>query len=310
MWLLVYCNESKTYSVISSADLPDSELGIGAVVNVVQSAEVVFMSPNRAICERQCGVLKKTPSLFKPCGSRPKLLHSESVKKDVIESKLDRIIAYLTSFELRLQKLADRQLRMERDLSTLTGSSPGGDRPAPPPLSTAPPKLDVRDRSPAPPRVQKTLTYPYRVTRDTVDDFYRTKRSATAFARAIERELFFDDADRDVNLDKRANQGKVRWLRDLVREWYPSPTFSAEASLWSACQIAINDYHRKKRKASGSLTTVHDSALERPSASDSPEWLEPPPPKYSRSDNDSPQVCRITPNTDFDDMKVYATDLL
>ncbi|XGW14616.1 hypothetical protein V3C99_000696 [Haemonchus contortus] len=309
MWLLVYCNDSKTYSVINSADLPDYELEVGAMVNVVQSAEVVFMSPNRAICERQCGVLKKTPSLYKPSASRPALLHSESAQKDVIESKLDRIIAYLTSFELRLHKIADRQLRMERDLATLTGSSPVGEHPAPPPLPP-PPKHDVRDRSPGLPRPSKTLTYPYRLTREMVDDFYRSKRSATAFVRAIERELFLDEADRDVNLDKRSNQGKiqVRWLRDLVREWYPSPTFSAEASLWSACQIAINDYHRKKRKATGMYSSNAESSLERPSYSDSPEWLEPPPAKYAREeDDDSPLI--ITPN-DFDDMKVYATDLL
>lgn len=163
MWLLVYCNESKTCSVINSADLPDEQLQVGSTVNMIRSAEVLFMSPNKAICERQCGVLKKTPSLYKGIISRPHLLQSESAKQDAVESKLDRIIAYLTGFELRLQKIADRQMKMERDLASLTGAAPVFERYTPSESSSPdqPQKLDVRDRSVATPRPRKGGSFPY-----------------------------------------------------------------------------------------------------------------------------------------------------
>ncbi|EYC09912.1 hypothetical protein Y032_0058g2889 [Ancylostoma ceylanicum] len=89
------------------------------------------------------------------------------------------------------------------------------------------------------------------LSKERVDDIYQMKRTATAFARAVERELFAHDVDRNVNLDKRRAQDKVRWLRDLVRYRYPTSTPTAEASIWSSCQIAINDYHRKKRRRDG-----------------------------------------------------------
>ncbi|KAK6740054.1 hypothetical protein RB195_008492 [Necator americanus] len=111
----------------------------------------------------------------------------------------------------------------------------------------------------APSEVSTALTYPYNLTKEKVDDIYQAKRSATAFARAVERELFIHDDDKDTNLDKRNAQEKVRWLRELIRCRYPSSTPTAEASLWSACQIAINDYHRKKRKRDGPCA---DSARE------------------------------------------------
>ncbi|VDO98778.1 unnamed protein product [Heligmosomoides polygyrus] len=283
---------------------------------MIRSAEVLFMSPNKAICERQCGVLKKTPSLYKGIISRPHLLQSESAKQDAVESKLDRIIAYLTGFELRLQKIADRQMKMERDLASLTGAAPVFERYTPSESSSPdqPQKLDVRDRSVATPRPRKVLTYPYCLSKEMVDDLYRSKRSATAFVRAVERELFKEDADRDVNLDKRRDQGKVRWLRELVREWYPSPTFSAESTMWLACQIAINDYHRKKRKTVNERREVlaglrvrADDPME-PCRSNTPEWEEPPM-KLLRGDQSPPKIQELS--SQFDDVKeLNAADLL
>ncbi|KAL6723913.1 hypothetical protein Aduo_018866 [Ancylostoma duodenale] len=104
------------------------------------------------------------------------------------------------------------------------------------------------DRAPPPSEIPKALTYPYNLTKETVDDIYLMKRSPTAFARAVERELFVREADKNTTLDKRDAQDKVRWLRELIRYRYPSSTPTAEASLWSACQVAINDYHYKKRR--------------------------------------------------------------
>ncbi|KIH65130.1 hypothetical protein ANCDUO_04551 [Ancylostoma duodenale] len=48
-------------------------------------------------------------------------------------------------------------------------------------------------------------------------------------------------------------QSKVRWLRELLRYRYPTSTPTAEASIWSSCQLAINDYHRKKEKKGWSM---------------------------------------------------------
>ncbi|KAL6723958.1 hypothetical protein Aduo_018900 [Ancylostoma duodenale] len=79
------------------------------------------------------------------------------------------------------------------------------------------------------------------------------KGTATAFARAVEGELFAHDVDRDLNLDKRRSQENVRWLRELLRYRYPTSTPTAEASIWSSCQLAINDYHRKKEKKGWSM---------------------------------------------------------
>ncbi|EYB96849.1 hypothetical protein Y032_0146g2531 [Ancylostoma ceylanicum] len=266
MWLVVYFPDSNDYCVLKRNQVTEGEVAVGSFVKVVYNAKVLFANPSKAVCDKECeSILKKLPQPEDTATHSP---IPRAANESLSDSKLDQILSHVSRIDSCIREISSRQLEMQQDVDSIKAKV---ERLEQSERSLRSSVYELLDRVPPRSDVPKgiilvfitdsllnvtksdnlALTYPYSLSKERVDDIYQMKRTATAFARAVERELFAHDVDRNVNLDKRRAQDKVRWLRDLVRYRYPTSTPTAEASIWSSCQIAINDYHRKKRRRDG-----------------------------------------------------------
>ncbi|KIH44459.1 hypothetical protein ANCDUO_25515 [Ancylostoma duodenale] len=204
MWLVVYFPDSNDYCVLKRNQVTEGEVAVGSFVKVVYDAKVLFTNPSKAVCDKECeSILKKLPQPEETTTHSP---IPGAAKESLSDSKVDRLLSYVSKMDSYIREISSRQLEMQQDVDSIKAKV---ERLEQSERSLRCSVYELLDRVPPRAEVPKALTYPYNLTKERVDDIYQMKRTATAFARAIERELFAHDVDRDLNLDKRRSQYKV-----------------------------------------------------------------------------------------------------
>ncbi|RCN48337.1 hypothetical protein ANCCAN_05626 [Ancylostoma caninum] len=198
MWLVVYYPDSNDYCVLKSSQVTEGDVSVGSFVKVVYNAKVLFTNSSKAVCDKECdNILKKLPS--------PEETHCETqqpppnpTNNPLYSSKLDAILSCVSRIDSGLRELSCRQQEVQQNVDLIRAKV---ERLEQSERSLRASVYELLDRVPPPSDISKALTYPYNLTKEGVDDIYLMKRSPTAFARAVERELFIREADKNANLD-------------------------------------------------------------------------------------------------------------
>ncbi|KHJ79814.1 hypothetical protein OESDEN_20526 [Oesophagostomum dentatum] len=171
------------------------------------------------------------PDVDRICAQMDKLLSAFNSMSRQVFSRLEDVESRQMEMEHVLQSHARLGEEVKNAIEALKAST-----------------TEVLTRIPPATETPPALTYPYKLTKEQVDEIQLKETTATSFARKVERKLFEDEKDKNEKLEMRAAQDKVRWLRELVNYRYPSKNGVRDNTVWSACKKGINDYHTKQRK--------------------------------------------------------------
>ncbi|KAL6737665.1 hypothetical protein Aduo_011291 [Ancylostoma duodenale] len=279
MWGIVKFVDSNDYCVVRSDQVSKGHFVKGKPVDIVYGGTVLYTNSSKLACEKECEKLLNSinsqsdcvstyPRITRvdPSDSTPLVDKHLPTSSDIalLSSQMDKLLTAFNTMSRqvfsRLEDLESRQLEMEHVLqcharlgaevknsvSTLMSSN-----------------TEILTRLPPASETHPALTYPYNLTKEQVDEMQLKANTATSFARSVERKLFKNEEDKDENLENRAAQDKVRWLRELVKHRYPTKNGVNDDTTWNACRKGINDYHRKQRKRMGSIFSEIPPAEER-----------------------------------------------